>query len=91
MLRMNLRKAYKKNDFDYLKETAYTILPNLKNEYLKFKNIHKKQWDDTYKPFGYEVLSFRFGGIISRIDDCIQTLNKYISGEISNLKRIFQN
>ena len=85
MLRMNLRKAYKKNDFDYLKETAYTILPNLKNEYLKFKNIHKKQWDDTYKPFGYEVLSFRFGGIISRIDDCIQTLNKYISGEISNI------
>ncbi len=43
-----------------------------------------------YKPFGYEVLSCRFGGVIARVDDAIKTLEAYLNGEIAEISEICQ-
>ncbi len=77
-----LREAYNTGDKDYIKLTAEKTLPELKEKYITLKEIHKNQWHSTYKPFGFEVISFRYGGVISRLDDVIEKLNDYVSGKI---------
>lgn len=77
----NLRKSYKDGNKEYLKKVCYEHLPCLIKWYEEFSEIFEKQWLSTYKPFGLEVLTFRFGGIIARISAVIRTLERYLVGE----------
>ena len=87
-LREKLRKAYADKDTDYLSQVAENILPDLKERYISLKNVHKKQWDSVYKPFGFEVISFRYGGLISRTDDYKEAIEKYLSGETEKIAEL---
>ncbi|MDO5479537.1 MAG: hypothetical protein Q4G23_10295, partial [Clostridia bacterium] len=80
-----LRDAYKAGDKEYLKLAAQKILPELKEKYITLKEIHKNQWMDSYKPFGFEVISFRYGGTIARIDDVIDRLEDYLFGLVDSI------
>ncbi len=80
-----LRDAYSAGDKEYIKITAEKTLPELKEKYIALKEIHKNQWFDTYKPFGFEVISFRYGGTISRIDDVIDRLKEYVDGKVETI------
>lgn len=87
-LREKLRRAYKASDREYLTRTVRQTLPKLKLLYAKLKQLHKTQWDAVYKPFGFEVISFRYGGAISRIDDCIATLTDYLDGRLDTIAEL---
>ena len=78
----NLRNAYKAQDRTYLEKVLTEFLPQLKAWYEELAVCHKKQWYRDYKPFGFEVLSFRYGGIIARISDAIEILDKYLKQEV---------
>lgn len=80
-LRLNLRESYQKDDRAYLEKARTEIFPELKHLMEIFTKVHKKQWYTYYKPFGFEVLSYRYGGLIMRINDAIEALEKYLSGE----------
>ncbi len=80
-LAQNLRRAYKAGDREYLNKVTYDTLPDLYELYEEFSHIFKRQWETTYKPFGYEVMSFRMGGVMARILDAIDVLDRYLSGE----------
>lgn len=80
-IRLRLQKAYQAGDREYLKQLTETTLPWLRKKYETLKEVHKKQWHSTYKTFGFETLSFRYGGVISRIDDCIAEIKAYLDGE----------
>ena len=84
-LRLNLQKKYKEKDKSYLKHLTDNVLPDLKEKYVKLKRLHKDLWFSTYKPFGFEVLSLRYGGVISRIDDTIETVSSYLEGIIPTI------
>jgi len=84
----NLRKAYKEGNKAYLERVANMELPQLKAWYEEFVTIHQKQWLDTYKPFGYEVLSFRFGGVMARVDYAKSTLDDYLNGDIDKIEEL---
>lgn len=87
-LRVNLQKKYLNKDMEYLKTLVSETLPHLKELYQIFKNISRKMWLDTYKPYGFEVLSLRYGGVISRIDDVIFTIQEFIDGHISVISEL---
>jgi hypothetical protein len=63
-------------------------LPQLKAWYEEFVSIHQKQWLSTYKPFGYEVLCFRFGGVMARVDYAKTTLDNYLNGVIDKIDEL---
>lgn len=77
----NLPKAYKTKNKEYLLSLLNEKLPQLKEKYAKLKGVHKAEWYSTYKPFGFEVLSFRYGGIISRLEDAADAIARYLNGE----------
>lgn len=87
-LAQNLRKAYKSGNKEYLNKAAYEILPDTVELFEQFKIVYKAQWESTFKPFGYEVISFRIGGCMARLMDAIDTLDRYLTGEISKIDEL---
>ncbi len=87
-LRKNLRSSYQKGDRKYLEKVLNEYLPRLISLHKEFLVCHKEQWYETYKPFGFEVLSFRYGGIISRLNDAVEALDKYLSGKIDKIDEL---
>ena len=64
------------------------LLPELKKLYTDLLNIHREQWNSTYKPFGFEVLNFRYGGLIARVDFAIDKLTEYYNGDIAVVEEL---
>lgn len=83
-----LRKAYKEGNKAYLEKVCRMELPQLKAWYEEFVSVHKKQWLKDYKPFGYEVLNFRFGGVMARVDYAIATIENYLNGNIEKIEEL---
>ena len=50
--------------------------------------IHKKMWHNTYKPFGFECIDVRYGGMIARINTAIERIDSYLKGEVANLEEL---
>lgn len=84
----NLRNAYLTKDLTMLKKMCYELLPELKNEYIKAKNLHRDQWYKCLKPYGFEVLDIRYGGLANRIDTAILRLEDYLNGKISSIEEL---
>ena len=63
-------------------------LPRLIELYETLLQIMRRQWREVYKPFGYEVLCFRMGGLVMRIKDIIDTLQDYCDGKISRIPEL---
>ncbi len=87
-LRKNLRNAYQSGNKTYLEKALSEYLPELLTLTEEFAKVHKKQWYSTYKPNGFEVLNYRYGGLTYRIKDAIETLDEYLSGKISEIPQL---
>ena len=84
----NLKKSYNAGNKAFLKECADTLIPELINSYEELSYVHKKQWMKTYKPFGYEVLDIRYGGILKRLKSAQEKITEYLNGEISRIEEL---
>ena len=84
----NLKKAYDEKNHTFLKECVQSLLPELKEKYRHMRNTHKEQWLKTYKPFGWEVLDVRYGGMVNRIDYAGERLMRYLNGEIEKIEEL---
>ena len=87
-IRSKLKPAYKSGNKAYLKELAENILPSLKPMYESLAKIHEKQWKDTYKVFGWEIIHSRYCVCAGRIDYAIRTINMYLGGEIDIIEEL---
>ena len=52
------------------------------------RSEHRKLWHQTYKPFGWEVLDIRYGGMLSRLDTVIWRLEEYLAGNIAEIPEL---
>ena len=55
----------------------------LKTELLK--KAHREAWMKYNKPFGYEIMDIRYGGIIARIETAKARILDYLSGTVDSL------
>lgn len=83
-----IRQAYKQSDIQELKRIEQKILPELLERVHKLKDAHFEQWMSTYKPFGWEVLDIRYGGVISRIETARKRLNSYVNKQIDRIQEL---
>lgn len=82
---LKITKAYRNGDKEALRTLMNIELPKLKELVDDFRKVHRDQWMKTYKPFGWEVLDIRYGGIMSRIDSTIYRLGQYLEGKVDCL------
>lgn len=84
-IRMNLRNKYLQKDKNYLLLVADKELPDLICDYRRLFEIQKAQWFRVYKPYGFEVLAERYGGVERRIETAAELIKRYVSGEIDKI------
>ncbi|MBR4767676.1 MAG: beta-N-acetylhexosaminidase [Lachnospiraceae bacterium] len=78
-----IRAAYnlsKTEGRDVLLPIVKEDLKLLKKALKRFETIYEAQWMAENKPFGYDVMAFRFAAMESRIDYAERVLGEYIAG-----------
>lgn len=86
-LRKRCIEAYKNKDYNQLLELAHGRLTVLRQEVDGLWKYHRKMWMKTYKPFGWEVLENRYGGLRTRLEtmfDQIVAHVEYINTSIKD-------
>ncbi|MCL6452264.1 MAG: beta-N-acetylhexosaminidase [Alicyclobacillus sp.] len=71
-----------------LDRIASMVLPDLEERVRRLRDAHQRQWMRTYKPFGWEVIDIRYGGLLARIDSAKQRLTQFIAGEVAHLEEL---
>jgi hexosaminidase len=89
-LGVTVKNLYDKGDKEGLKEIASEVLPELYERVNELRKAHRKQWMTTNKPFGWEVLDIRYGGILARIDSVIERITGYVEGRIDRIEELEQ-
>lgn len=83
-----LKPAYDNDDREFLTEAANKHFPALYEKIKTVHKLHKKQWFESKKVFGWSNLDIRYGGLMERINTAIERLNGYLNGDIPSLDEL---
>lgn len=87
-LGLRIRELYLSKDLPGLRKIANESLPLLYECIEKLRCAHRAQWFKTYKPFGWEVLDIRYGGLMARIASARARLIDYMDGRIETIEEL---
>lgn len=87
-LGLEIVKLYREERRKELSEIAQTVLPALRKQVDELRIAHRTLWMKTYKPFGWEVLDIRYGGLMARIASAEQRILDYLEGRESRLEEL---
>lgn len=85
---IKLKKYYDARDKEGLAEIAEIQLPELYHRVKLLRAAHRTQWMKTNKPFGWDVLDIRYGGLLARIDTAMARVGEYLSGCIDTIEEL---
>lgn len=80
--------AYKIGDLDELGLIAQRDLPELLTRIQATRDAHRHQWFTTNKPFGWETIDIRYGGLYARVDSARWRLTEYIEGRVDSIPEL---
>lgn len=84
---IGIKSAYDSGD----KEVAAHFLAKLevlKAETDRLRKAHRDVWFSVNKPFGWEVLDIRYGGLLARMETAEHRLQAWIDGSVSKLEEL---
>lgn len=84
----DLKTAYDNKDHETLQAITEKVLPEIIDRVDKLREMHRNQWFKVNKPFGFEVIDIRYGGLVNRIDTAIARLTDYLNGSISKIEEL---
>jgi len=84
----NLQKAYGNNDTEMLETLLSILVEQLYPAVDKCHESHKSIWHEYNKPFGWEVIDIRYGGLKARIKSSYERIRKYVDGEIDIIEEL---
>lgn len=87
---LELKRAYDSGDKAVLRRIAEDVLPEISLGVQKLRAAHRKQWLSMFKPFGWEVLDIRYGGVVSRLDTASMRLLEYADGKLERIEELEQ-
>lgn len=88
---LRLKCAYDADDRNTLREITTSELPEMMKRVLALRQAHKAQWMKLNKPFGWEVLDIRYGGLVSRITTAMERLTAYADGHLAGIDELEQD
>lgn len=84
---IRLKDAYDSNDRDRMKELLQT-LSGLQESVNELRTLHRELWYHAHKPFGWEVLDIRYGGVFVRLDTARFRIKQWLAGEIETIEEL---
>ena len=85
---IEIKGAYDAGDKQGLEKIARDVLPRLSDDVESLRVTHRKLWMETLKPFGWELLDARYGGLRSRLETTSQRLLDYTSTAIPSIPEL---
>ncbi|QHE52873.1 beta-N-acetylhexosaminidase [Pontibacillus sp. HMF3514] len=87
---ITLKKHYDTKDHQSLENILNQDLLLLKERIKTLRTFHCDEWMNYHKPFGWETLDIRYGGLLARIDTTRRRLRQYLQGEIDSIPELEQ-
>ncbi|GAB6928304.1 beta-N-acetylhexosaminidase [Paenibacillus sp. JCM 10914] len=85
-----LKSAYDAHDLDTLRHMAKSVLPAISQAVQELRIAHRTQWHKMFKPFGWEVIDIRFGGVITRLDTASFRILEFAEGRLARIEELEQ-
>ncbi|WP_158606609.1 beta-N-acetylhexosaminidase [Paenibacillus ginsengarvi] len=87
-LGINLVSAYGSGDKARLQEYAESLLPDLIVRVRELQTAQRDRWFEINKPFGWEVIDYRYGSLIISLETTIKRLSDYVSCAVAGLEEL---
>jgi hypothetical protein len=87
-LRRDLASAYAAGNRARLRRILKTDLMKLRKSVIILWKCHRELWMSTYKPFGWEVVDRRYGGLIARLESVSVRLSDFLAGRIDSIPEL---
>ncbi|GAA6003694.1 hypothetical protein JCM10207_003550 [Rhodosporidiobolus poonsookiae] len=91
-LRERLVAAYRAGDREELEALAgrkeESRMSRLRALLKELHKVHRENWMDMYKPFGWEVLDLRYGGLLARLETMHERLVGYLEGRVRRVEEL---
>ncbi|TXK83819.1 beta-N-acetylhexosaminidase [Paenibacillus sp. N3.4] len=88
---IELKRAYDAKDTDTLRRIATEVLPAIAEAVKELRSAHRTQWLRMFKPFGWEVIDIRYGGVVNRLDTASMRIFDYLEGRILQIEELEQD
>lgn len=85
-----LKRAYDAKDNETLKQMALSGIPAIAEAVRELRAAHRTQWFKMFKPFGWEVIDIRYGGVLTRLDTAAVRIMDYVEGRIPRIEELEQ-
>ncbi|MFS0823271.1 beta-N-acetylhexosaminidase [Bacillus sp. 1P02SD] len=84
---IHLKAAYDQGDKDSM-TTLLRKINLLTNEVHKLHQKHREVWFSLYKPFGWEIIEFRYGGLSARLATTQIRIQQWLEGTIDRIEEL---
>ncbi|MEI2405317.1 beta-N-acetylhexosaminidase [Niallia taxi] len=84
---IQVKAAYEQKDYEEMKALLLTLDKISANVDL-LRQKHRSLWFQANKPFGWEVMDVRYGGVLARIASAKFRLQEWINGRISFIEEL---
>jgi len=81
-----LRAAYRRGDKAALRKYSKVVIPRTVEDIKALNAYHRDLWHGNNKPFGWEILERRYGGLLGVFDNLQQRLGAWLAGEVQRLE-----
>ncbi|MCE5169143.1 beta-N-acetylhexosaminidase [Paenibacillus profundus] len=85
---LRVTRAYQGGDTAELRRIAEDVLPRIRALVDTTRKAHRSLWMATSKPFGWEVLDIRYGGVLARLQSAEDRLIDYVEGRTDRLEEL---
>lgn len=89
-LGIRIKDAYDSKDLSTLRDICDKVIPNIIDHLWKMKTIREQLWLRDAKPFGYELLDIKLGGVLTRLASHKRRIESYLNGSVSRLEELEQ-
>lgn len=89
-LGIRLKEAYDKNDLSTLEELNAKVIPNILENLQLMHQFREELWMKDAKPFGYELMDIKLGGVSARLKACQRRIASYLAKEVDKLEELEQ-
>lgn len=84
---LKVKKVYDKEDEAGLRE-ALEVADQLVDSIEILRLAHRRVWMDYNKPFGWESIDIRYGGLVARMKSTVDTLSDYLDGKLEKIAEL---
>lgn len=84
---IHLKESYDNDDNEGIKNLLDEIV-QIEKDLEKLRQSHRELWFSMYKPFGWEVIDIRYGGVLTRLNSAKYRLDQYIKGTVKELPEL---